>query len=267
MSGFGSVPWGGVGAGSIPSGVPVKNLFYMALRKANVTLRPGVGPSPDQLADCLQEGQLMISQAQIKRLMIFTINIADYPLGTGEVYTMGPGGTLKTAAGVSAPRPVKIERAKLILQTGTPVYLEIFQGTFREFADLALQKIPGALPQFLYCDYNYPLANVYLVPQDRGGDILELYTWSPIPTLSTVNDLILWPPGYDDWFVNNLAVRLASIFKSQGAEVTDDTRMEASRSQRAITSKNGGGPRLINDAPKSAAKGGTFNYFDGLPGS
>jgi hypothetical protein len=267
MPTFGSSLWagGGTGATNTAGTVPVKQLFYMALRLARVTQVAQITPSPDQLADCLQAAQLMIDQAQVKRPMIFTIAITDYVLGTGESYTLGPGGTLVSTTGTSI-RPVEIERARLILSTtGTPVHLGIFKGSYREFSDLAVQQIPGALPRFLYCDYGYPLATLYLVPQDQGGDTLELYTWSAVPTIATVSDLIALPPGYQDWFVNNLAVRLASIFAEQGASVTDDTRLEARLSTRAIMAHNSKSPRLSTDAPNGSRGmgGGSFNYLSG----
>jgi hypothetical protein len=269
MGTFGSSLWGsgGIPAAPAPTGVPVKNLFYMALRLAGVTKfadASAAAPSPDQLGDCLQQGQLLISQAQLKRAMIWTELLTTYVLGTAEVYTLGVGGTLVSTTGTSV-RPVKIDRARLILSTtGTPVHLQVFSGSFREFSDLAVQVIPGALPKFLYCDYAYPLASIYLIPQDVGGDSLELYTWSAIPTIATVNDLVAWPPGYDDWFVNNLAVRLASVFKASGASVTDDVRMEARRTAAAIQSRNLKSPRQANDVPQSGRRqGGSFNYYSG----
>src|SRR5215470_7932085 len=199
---------------------PVSQLLYMSLRLAGVTKVANITPSADQLSDALAQANMMIDQAQVKRPMIYTIRLTSYTLGTSKVYTLGTGGTL------GPNRPVKIERATLMLSTtGTPVHLQIFEGSYEEFANLAVQDIPGALPRFLYCDYAFPLANIYLIPQDAGGDTLELYDWQALPNLQTVDDLISLPPGYQDWFVNNLAVRLASVFAEQGASVTDDTRL------------------------------------------
>lgn len=263
MSTFGSALWGGGPAGTaVQAGVPVKDLFYMALRLAHVTKAAQIGPSPDQLADCLQACQLMISQANIKRGMILTRTITAYTLGTGKIYTLGLNGTL------GPNYPLYIDAANLILASGgTPVRLDIFRGTFREWSNLAVQDIPGALPRMLYCDYAFPTASVYLVPQDQGGDQLELYTWQPVPSPSSINDLIAFAPGYDDWAVNNLAVRAASIFAEQGAYVSDDTRLEARRSEAAIKSRNSASPRMSSDVPRGSGcrKAGGFNYFDGMP--
>jgi len=147
-------------------------LAYAALRLAGVTKVANITPSPDQIADCIQQANLMIDQAQVKRPMIYTMRLSTYTLGTSKTYTLGPSGSL------GSNRPVKIERANLILSTtGTPVHLQIFEGSYADFAALAVQDIPGALPKFLYCDYAYPLATIYLVPQDKGGDKLELWDW------------------------------------------------------------------------------------------
>lgn len=242
--------------------VLVSKYFYAALRLANVTKFPDAGqaaPSADQLGDCLQQGQLLISQITIKKAFVYTERLSTYTLGTSKTYTLGPGGTL------GSNRPVKIERANLILPTGTPIHLPIFEGTFREFSDLAVQDIPGALPKFLYCDYAFPTATIYLVPQDRGGDKLELYDWLTVPNLVTTSDQVNFPPGYDDWFVFNLAVRLGSLFASQGASVSDDTRRIAQETTRAIASKNTSSPRMSSDVPRSKrGAGGSFNYYSGM---
>jgi hypothetical protein len=243
---------------------PVSQLFYMALRLAGVTKVANVTPSPDQLADCLVQANLMIDQAQVKRPMIYSMRLTQYVLGTAKKYTLGPGGTLVSTTG-SSIRPVEIERANLILSTtGTPVHLGIFNGSYQDFANLAVQDVPGAQPQFLYCDYAYPVANVYLVPQDRGGDTLEIYDWQQIQSFATTSDTVQLPPGYQDWFVNNLAVRLASVFKEQGASVTDDVRIEARKSAQAIQSRNGKSPRATSDAPGYGhGRRGDFDYFSG----
>src|SRR5215831_13125238 len=237
---------------------PVSQLLYMSLRLAGVTKVANITPSADQLSDALAQANLMIDQAQVKRPMIYTIRLTSYTLGTSKVYTLGTGGTL------GPNRPVKIERATLMLSTtGTPVHLQIFEGSYEEFADLATQDTPGALPRFLYCDYAYPLASIYLVPQDRGGDKLELYDWQPIQSFVTTSDVVQLPPGYQDWFVNNLAVRLASVFKEQGASVTDDVRIEARKATQALMSRNSKSPRAISDAPRHGRGGADFNYRSG----
>jgi hypothetical protein len=264
MGTFGSGVFGGGGGGSVPvtSGVPIKNLFYMALRLAHVTKVAQVGPSPDQFADCLLACQLMISTANIQRGMILTRTITAYPLGTKKIYTLGLNGTLGTTY------PLYIDAANLIMaSTGTPVHLNIFRGSFREWSQLAVQDIPGSLPRQLYCDYNHPTANIYLVPQDQGGDQLELYTWAALPVPLTTSDMIAFAPGYDDWFVNNLAVRLSSIFAEQGAYITDDTRLEARRTEMAVKSRNSAAPRMSSDVPRNqgTVNRGDFNWFDGMP--
>src|ERR1017187_4864132 len=258
---------GGAPAPTVQSGVPVQPLLYAAARLAHITkfaIANQNVASPDQVADFILHANLMFDQAQVRRPIFYSVGVDTYVLGTAKIYTLGPGGTLLDANGNSV-RPVKIERARLILNsTGTAIHLGVFNGSFREFSDLAVQDIPGALPRFLYCDYAAPTANIYLVPQDQGGDQLELYTPVPMPTIAAISDLIVLAPGYQDWFVNNLAVRLASAFEERGASVTDDTRMEARRSTAAVMKLNMNSPRMRSDAPSGGrGRGGDFNYFSG----
>lgn len=270
MSTWGNTVWGGGAPGSSPfaGSVPVKPLFYAALRLAHVTKYADANqaaPSPDQLGDCLQQAQLMLDGAAIKRWMIWAERLTTYVLGTLKQYTLGPAGSLVSTTG-SSIRPVHIERANLILvSTGTPVHLHIHRGSYEEFAALALQDIPGALPKFLYCDYAFPLANVYVVPQDPGGDSLEIYDWQSMPSLQTVNDQIALPPGYAKWLVDGLAVRLASIFEERGAWVTQDTKDEAAKGERAIQRLNTKSPRISSDAPGGDRRRGDFNQYTGTP--
>jgi hypothetical protein len=254
MGTFGSSLWGGGGSGTgtAPQGTKVSDLFYMALRLAGVTRFADAGaraPSPDQLGDCLRQGNLMIGQANTNRLMVYSLRSDLYNLQAGvKQYTLGPGGTLISTSGTSVrPGTDSIDRANLVLlQPGgaAPVHLPMRIFDNQQWAGMRLQDIPNGVPTVLYCDYAYPTANVYIWTQDTGADQLELYTWQTLSRLATVNDLVSWPDGYEDWFVNNLAVRLASVFKEQGASVTDDTRAEALRSAAAIESMNAPTPQM-----------------------
>ncbi len=266
---FGSALWGAGGQQqAVATGVSFKSLAYMAMRLAHVTKVAQIGPSPDQFADCLQAAQLMLDQATIRKPLIYTINIAAYPLvAATKIYTIGPGGT--GPAWLGPNWPLYIEHAILVLASGVPVRLGIFRGSNDQWARVVVQDIAGALPRLLYCDYNYPLANIYVVPQDMGGDQLELHTWQQLPSLVTIGDLLNLPPGYSDWFVNNLAVRLASIWQEQlGAFVTDDTRTEARMSTQALMSRNLQSPTLDSDVPRHSGGGrgggGGFNYYSGM---
>lgn len=264
MSTFGNSLWGGGGAGTgTPNlGVPVRPFLYMALRLAGVTQRPDGSfqiPSPDQLSDAIVLANLMISQANTKRTMMYTTSILELPLTAAQkVNTIGS----YTTTTWQVPRPEKIKYANLVLNTsGTPVRLPIYIATDQEWADIAVQDIPGAIPRLLYCDYAMPISTIYLVPQDQGGDTLELFVWPGLPQLVTPDDLIVFAPGYDDWFTQTLGIRLASAFH---LEVGDDLRTAAQAASRAIQSRNGQGPRGSTDYPHGRGNSGSFNYFDGM---
>src|ERR1017187_1229440 len=153
---------GGAPAPTVQSGVPVQPLLYAAARLAHITkfaIANQNVASPDQVADFILHANLMLDQAQVRRPMIYSVGVDTYVLGTAKIYTLGPGGTLLDANGNSV-RPVKIERARLILnQTRTGIPSGRLQRLIPRVLGLAVQDIPGALPRFLYCDYAAPTAN------------------------------------------------------------------------------------------------------------
>jgi hypothetical protein len=242
----------------------------MAMRLAGITKRAQIIGNADQFADCLQAANLMIGQANTNRLMVYSIQIDAYQLTAAKQFTLGPGGSLVSVqTGLSVRPPTNsIDRAVLVYNfasPGAPIRLPIYVMNNQEWAAIKLQDIPNAIPTRLYCDYANPTANIYLWTQDTGADQLELHTWQTLSKIQTVDDLVSWPDGYEDWFVNNLAVRLASIFHSEGASVTDDTRAEALRSAAAIQSMNAPTPLMDVDAGVFPVRGGRsgWNRFTG----
>lgn len=269
MSSLGGIPIGGGigGAGTAsPSATKVHTLFYMAMRLAGVTKWQGFDPSPDQLNDCLLQAQLMLGNANTDPLKIYSQQIQTWPLVGGQkTYQIGPGA--KDWNTGTAPRPQSIEAANLVYTANASSVLRLPMQVlnFQQWGRIRLQDIPGGLPRRMYMDFGWPIANIEIWTQDEGGDELEIYTWNLLPKLATVNDVIDLPPGYYDWFVNNLAVRMASVFHAQGATVTDDTRAEALRSAAAIESMNAPTPQMdVNPAvfPRGSTRG-TWNRFTG----
>ena len=112
------------------------------------------------------------------------------------------------------------------------------------------------IPYALYNDRAYPLSTLYLYGQPMAGASLELYYWELIPTFSTVSDVVLLPPGYEDALVLNLAVRLGPHFQRQ---VDPDVRVEAQKALMRLESINAPQPILTTSL---CARGG-FNIYSG----
>lgn len=247
--------------GTAPPGTPVKQLFYMALRLAGVTKGPQITPSPDQLLDCLQQGNLLLGRANTNSLLILGQTIQAFPLTSAKIYTIGGPGL---GADFDVARPQRIELANLIFtRSGQNTRLPMSIYDYRQWGSIRLQDIPNGLPRRLYFDGNSPIGKIYIWTQDPGGDQLELYTWNTLTKLVSAEDTVSWPDGYEDWFVNNLAVRLASVFHAQGAAVTDDTRAEALRSAADVESMNADTPQMDCNPgvmPIRSSRGGWNRY-------
>lgn len=243
---------------------PVSRIIYAALRDAGVMLAAGRTPSHDQYSDCLDEINRMIGTANCERPRIFTISVASYALTGAKTYTIGkdPSGVL--TADFDADRPQEIQQASLIFPNSPAVRRPVKLLTDAEWAQIAVQDIPNSPVFYLYNDGNYPFSTLYVWPQAPTGYSLELYTWQAIPYFTSVDDVVTLPPGYEDWLVKGLAVRLDS--KPWPAKVTmnPQVRIDAQKALAAIASRNlPPPPKISSSAPSGRRHGGYFNYVTG----
>lgn len=181
-----------------------QDLIRDALRIAGIG-NAGEALSADQAADHLRTLNRMLYTWDIERLMVYTINPEVYTLITGvQSFTMGPGGTL------SQVRPNKIEQAFIRVLSGPQPYdrpLDIVQD--EGWASIGVKNVLSPIPTTLYNQGDYPTTTINLWPIPSVANQIVLYTWNQLTKISDVNDLIDFPPGYEDAIVYNLAARLA----------------------------------------------------------
>ena len=227
---------GGIGGGSGPAGPVIevgRGLLYPALRKAAVTLGPQRTPSVAQYQDAIEELNRLLGSLNCDPLWIYGQDILSFPLNAGQkIYTIGidPTGGL-ASSDFAVPVPKAITEA-VYASGGLRYPLGIL--TRQLWAQISLQDIAGGIPEGIYFDHGYPIANLYLYPQAADGD-LELYVWHLIPGVAALDDVVVVPPGYEDAIVLNLAVRLAPHFQR---EVHPDVRQQARESLMRLESLN-----------------------------
>lgn len=188
-----------------------KGLLYPALRKAAITLGPQRTPSPAQFEDALEELNRLIGSLNCDRLNIYSIANYQFPLTGAKSYTMGEDPTGLVVPDFPGPWPIAIDRANVIYST-PPIRRPLAIVTDLQWARIRVQDLHNNIPNTLYNDRAYPLANIYLYPQPVPGYILELYVWQQVPTFQTIDDAVILPPGYEDALTLNLAVRLVTHF-------------------------------------------------------
>ena len=245
---WGSGAFGGSGGGGGATvGVPLYQILIPALRIAGITILPGTTPSIDQYAELIPQTNRMMSSYNLDGHRIYTANINQFPLTGGQKkYTIGPGADFDTT------RPVYITYAVLMFPTN-PVYRQPVRITLdeSEWMNIPVQDIAGAPCSILYYDSGLDengWGNIYLYPQPPTGYTLELATDLQMKSdFTSVDDLVILPPGYEEMMVTNLAIRCATMYPHESI-LSPDARDMAARALQAVIISNAKNPALQNEA-------------------
>jgi hypothetical protein len=152
--------------------------------------------------------------------------------------------TLNGAASYALPdRPTKIQAAAVLTAAGLNKAPEIV--TAAGWAGIPDKTRTGLLAEALYCDYNFPTANVFLSPKPGAGT-LELYSYFPIDQFGAVGDTVTLPPGYERSLIAALAVDLAAEF---GRDVPPSLLQTANEAMGAIAKLNAEALGTVPPAP------------------
>ena len=190
--------------------VTAQDFILSALRKVG-QLRPGYKPSPELLADGLNEWQMMFDSWAAERTMGFSIPQYTYAVtgpgskSNGNGYDVGP-----SATNWVGPRPESIVRANLVMTSvgPQPVYLPIRMLSAEDWADLSIRQIPGInVTNLAYYDPQFP-NGVFNVFPPLTGNSIELFCWSGFATPATLATAYSAPAGYQDAVVYSLGERL-----------------------------------------------------------
>jgi hypothetical protein len=232
---------------------------------AQVTRGPGRTANPEQLNDALIALNGMLASLNIQHDAIFSVDDNRYTLTPPKLsYTIGIDPLGVQHADFAVPRPVRIDQARLVLTNSpTPVYLPLMLATADQWASITVRQVPTTVPQVMFCDYDYPLANLFFWGYPTARCDLELWTWHPFSAFSTITDSVVMSPGYVDMCVYNLAVRLADQF---GTVCPPNVLTEARRTLGRIKALNSPStPMGSNDlGTRGERDRGDFNYMSGL---
>ncbi len=196
---------------------------------------------------------LMVSSIR-EDIFTLTINL--------KTYTIGPSGATFTA-----PRPVYIKDANLILQQSTPVVrlpMRILRDS-GEWANIGVQDITNSIPAALYYNPTIPNGTIKIHPQPLLAYQLELFSWAQLSSfadIATTNyDLA---PGYESALKYNLAVELAPMIPDKMKQGRLAMVVTRARELKAILKgKNSTPRRLFSDVPAGARGGADFDWRTG----
>ncbi|OGP65294.1 MAG: hypothetical protein A3K22_05915 [Deltaproteobacteria bacterium RBG_16_42_7] len=159
-------------------------------------------PTSTKLADGLIVLNMMLGSWSADKLLIYTTQEENFSLtATDGIYTLGSGGDFNTS------RPQRIIQAFIRDSSGYdyPLAINIIQ----DYNDLTLKTTPGRPTGISYFS-DYPLATIKLYPVPDAAYTLYLSSLKPFTSFSTLTTEAVFPPGYEDALVSNLAVKLAA---------------------------------------------------------
>lgn len=192
--------------------MPSANDFSKASLQLLNVIQAGEDPSSEdgQLAfDALNR---WVDWLGTQRQTIYFLTRTAHTLVSGTAsYTIGSGGTINIA------RPVWIDHAGLILDTGasTPIEVSIRVLTDDEYAAWPQKTFQSSLSGAIWYDHNWSagLGRIYPLPIPNVGTTqVVLYTPTAVTEFANQSTDYTFPPGYERAIVFNLALELTAYY-------------------------------------------------------
>ena len=180
------------------------NLLRTAMRQTGA-IESGETPTADEQTDGLTAANRMLDAWNAERLICYSIQRTTHTLiASTNPHTIGSAGNINT------DRPVAIENAGLIVAGETLEHeIEVLH-SMEQYASITDKTQASSIPNVLFYDPAFALGRIYLYPVPNAANTLVLYRWTPLTSIAAVGTNITYPPGYEEAFVSNLAIRLAA---------------------------------------------------------
>lgn len=162
-----------------------------------------------------------------------------------QSYTIGiDPAAVPVVATFAAVRPIRIERANvLVTSAGGTTYEPLNLLTLPEWA-AKTDRSTRSRPLDLYNDLASPLSTWYFDPIPDAAYVIETWTWQQF-AYAALADVLIVPPGYYEYWVLGLAIRLAAAFGKEPRATTAALFIEARANVQAL---NAPSPRMRSDA-------------------
>lgn len=212
-----------------------RDLIKSALKKIN-ELGIGQDLTAEDANDGLTELNSMIASWSTQNALIYTETKETFSLTGAESYTIGSGQDFDT----TAPREIL---SAYVTYGGIDYPVQIVSE--REYAYISDKDLTG-IPEKLYFDSNYPIANAYIWPVNNGSMTLTLISLKPLTTLSSLNTDFTMPPEYEAAIIYNLAVRRAPDYEKEASLTVKAIAKSSLAWIKAQNQKNNKGPVKID---------------------
>lgn len=238
----------------------VRDLITGSFRLLGV-LASGEQPAAAEMQDAFGSLNSMVDSWNLERLMIMAILPQTFSFTAGKkVYTMGPGGDWDTAW------PTRIEKVQMnYTSAGSPmINLPIEIINLDQYQQFTVPDTASTIPMWVYPDDSYPLRNLYFYTVPSIVNTVDIFTWSQLTQFVSIDDDIVFPPGYELALRSNLALQLAPEYGI--AQINPIVAAMAQDSKAKIKSFNIKTPLMTVDSALISC-GSTWNYLTGTYGN
>lgn len=229
---------------------------------------PGEEPSSDEaqwglekLNEVFDVWQAMRNKVYAYQFLVFTFQAGINPV------LMGPSPAAQWKVG---QRPVRLESAALILNSGIPVDLPINIRDKDWWALNQVKSIQTNVPTDVYPDYTWPDASLYFWSVINAGDQARIQVWQTVQQLTSITDPIGGPGGPNTLppaYRTALKLTLAETLCSGSNKSPSPTLVAAATVARAAMIGNNAQPPRISlqdsGMPKSGRKSADFSWATG----
>ena len=163
-------------------------------------------------------------------------------------------------ANITAPRPVWIAGMTYVIPGSSPaVEVQLAELDNDQYRQITIKALTSALPtQFFYqTDITTLLGTIYLWPQPLQQITLKLYAPVAVGVPATLDSILLGPPGYQEAFMYQLALRLCTPFARDVPKLLPKLAQDA----LATMKRPNVDPGLLGTDAALVGSGGGYNVY------
>lgn len=167
----------------------------------------GIGQTPlaVDITDGLRRLNMMISQWNKRRWLVYHLLETSVATDGGESYTVGPAQELNIGV-----RTDRIDAA-FVRTAGADVSLKQLRS--REEYDRVRLKSDAGAPEYFFFDSGYPTGVVYVWPVAPAGSTLRINTKAVLDQFASTSETVDLPAEYEEAIYFNLITRLRAAYR------------------------------------------------------
>jgi len=205
-----------------------RDLCKKAMQKSGILFKNDT-PDDDEINDVFDTLNDLLDSWSNDSLFIYARTWENFVMNSGQpLYTIGPGADFDTV------RPIIIAAAYTVMPGATTTYpIKVISD--EAYANQILVKSTIGIPEFVNYDNGYPTGKLrfWTVPSMQLN--LYLLTEKQLTTFATLDQLIIFPPGWKRMIIANLAVEICAEYgQPTPAQLSDDARKSMGMIKRSI---------------------------------